>query len=149
PRAVAVRLLRRLQIAGTDRELEDACEQFGCHALSLTLLGRFLFDAHHGDIRCIDRIRDLQRADRLTRADRHRTAWKVLEAYETWLSRARADGNPGDGGWWTALKAWLSRARADGNPATLAVLRLTGLFDRVATADCLDALRAGPVIPGL
>ncbi len=127
PRAVAVRLLRRLQITGTDRELEDACEKFGCHALSLTLLGRFLFDAHGGDIRRIDRIRDLEKADRLTREDRHRTAWKVMEAYE----------------------AWLSRAQADGNPATLAVLRLTGLFDRVATADCLDALRADPVIPGL
>jgi hypothetical protein len=127
PKAVAIRLLRRHQITGTDQELEDACEKFFCHALSLTLLGRFLFDAHHGDIRRIDRIRDLEKADRLTREDRHRTAWKVLEAYE----------------------AWLSRARADGDPATLAVLRLTGLFDRVATADCLDALRADPVIPGL
>jgi hypothetical protein len=127
PRAVAVRLLRRLQITGTDQELEDACEKFGCHALSLTLLGRFLFDAHHGDIRRLDRIRDLEKADRLTREERHRTAWKVLGAYE----------------------AWLSRAQADGHPATLAVLRLTGLFDRVATADCLDVLRADPVIPGL
>ncbi len=127
PRAVAVRLLRRLQITGTDQELEDACETFGCHALSLTLLGRFLFDAHHGDIRRIDRIRDLEKADRLTRPERHRTAWKVLETYEQWLSGAQSDGNP----------------------ATLAVLRLTGLFDRVATADCLDALRADPVIPGL
>jgi hypothetical protein len=127
PRAVAVRLLRRLQITGTDEELEDACERFGCHALSLTLLGRFLCDAHQGDVRRIDRIRDFEKADRLTREDRHRTAWKVLEAYE----------------------AWLSRAQSDGDPATLAVLRLTGLFDRVATADCLDALRADPVIPGL
>ena len=127
PKTVAVSLLRRLQIAGTDQELENACATFGCHALSLTLLGRFLFDAHGGDIRRIDRIRDLEKADRLTREERHRTAWKVLEAYEEWLSRARADGDP----------------------ATLAVLRLTGLFDRVATADCLDALRADPVIPGL
>src|SRR5262249_27644854 len=108
PVAVAVRLLRQLQITGTDQELEDACERFGCHALSLELLGRFLSDAHRGDIRRIDRIRDLEKADRLTREERHRTAWKVLEAYE----------------------AWLSRARADGDPATLAVLRPTGLFDR-------------------
>ncbi len=127
PLAVAVSLLGRLQITGTDKELEDACEKFGCHALSLMLLGRFLFDAHGGDIRRIDRIRDIEKADRLTREDRHRTAWKVLEAYE----------------------AWLSSAQADGNPTTLAVLRLTGLFDRVATTDCLDALRADPVIPGL
>jgi tetratricopeptide (TPR) repeat protein len=127
PREVAIRLLRKLQVTGTDEELGNACETFGGHALSLTLLGRFLFDAHGGDIRRIDRIRDLKKADRLTREDRHRTAWNVLEAYE----------------------AWLSGAQADGNPKMLAVLRLTGLFDRVATAKCLDALRADPVIPGL
>jgi hypothetical protein len=127
PKAVAVRLLRQMQITGTDEELEEACEKFGCHALSLTLLGRFLFDAHGGDIRRIDRVKDLRRADELTREERHRTAWKVLEAYE----------------------AWLARAQADGNPRTLAVLRLTGLFDRTATAGCLAALRAAPVIAGL
>ena len=127
PKAIAVRLLRKMQITGTDQELEEACEKFGCHALSLTLLGRFLFDAHQGDIRRIDRVKDLRRADELTREERHRTAWKVLEAYETWLAKAKADGNP----------------------RTLAVLRLTGLFDRTATAGCLAALRAEPVIPGL
>jgi hypothetical protein len=127
PKPVAVRLLRRMQITGTDPELEDASEKFGCHALSLTLLGRFLFDAHQGDIRRIDRVRDLKRADELTREERHRTAWKVLDAYQDWLARAKADGNP----------------------KTLAVLRLTGLFDRTASGGCLAALRAGPVIPGL
>jgi hypothetical protein len=127
PKAIAVRLLRKMQITGTDRELEDACDKFGCHALSLTLLGRFLFDAHQGDIRRIDRIKDLRRADELTREERHRTAWKVLEAYE----------------------AWMARAKADGNPRTLAVLRLTGLFDRTATAGCLATLRAEPAIAGL
>ncbi|HYH68425.1 MAG TPA: hypothetical protein VD866_27275, partial [Urbifossiella sp.] len=138
PRKVAVQLLRKLQIAGTDEELGDASEKFGCHALSLTLLGRFLFDAHpimvptaggkekrHGDIRRIDRVRDLKKADKWTKPKRHRTAWKVLEAYEEWLQTA------------------------DGNPAVLAVLRLVGLFDRTATAGCLAALRAKPVIAGL
>lgn len=127
PKAVAVSLLRKLQIRGTDQELEEACDKFGCHALSLTLLGRFLFDAHGGDINRIDRIRDLEKADRLTRDQRHRTAWRVLAAYEEWLARANSNGQP----------------------TTLAVLRLTGLFDRVATADCLAVLRAAPVIPGL
>jgi hypothetical protein len=141
PKTVAVRLLRKLQIAGTDQELEEASEKFDCHALSLTLLGRFLFDAHpiyvddatgqkkvrQGDIRRIDRIRDLRRADTLTREERHRTIWKVLEAYDDWLAQAQGDGNP----------------------QTLAVLRLTGLFDRTATADCVAALRAEPVIPGI
>ncbi|MBX7212210.1 MAG: hypothetical protein K1X78_28140 [Verrucomicrobiaceae bacterium] len=126
PVAIAIRLLRQLQIKGTDQELAEASEKFGCHALSLTLLGRYLCDAHDGDIRRLDRI-DLQRADTLTREDRHRTAWRILETYEHWLATAQADGNP----------------------KTLAVLRLTGLFDRTATADCLAALRAKPAIPGL
>ncbi len=125
PLPAAIALLRRMQVTGTDEELAAACEQFGCHALML--LGRYLVDAHGGDIRRIDRVRDLYRADELTREERHRTAWKVLEAYESWLAKAKADGNP----------------------RTLAVLRLTGLFDRTATAECLAALRAEPVIPGL
>ena len=82
-----------MQITGTDEELEQACDKYGCHALSLTLLGRFLFDAHRGDIRRIDRVRDLQRADALTREERHRSAWKVLEAYENWLAQATAMPN--------------------------------------------------------
>ncbi len=124
---IAIQLLRRMQITGTEEELAAACDRFGCHALSLTLLGRFLFDAHGGDIRKIDHVRDLHRADELTRQERHRTAWKVLAAYEEWLSGTNAAGDS----------------------QTLAVLRLTGLFDRTATPDCLRTLRAGPVITGL
>jgi tetratricopeptide (TPR) repeat protein len=126
PVPIATRLLRQFQIKGTDQELADASEKFGCHALSLTLLGRYLCDAHDGDIRRIDQI-NLHRADTLTREDRHRTAWRVLETYESWLATAQADSNP----------------------TTLAILRLTGLFDRTATAGCLAALRAEPIIPGL
>jgi hypothetical protein len=126
PKKVAVQLLRELQITGTDKELERACDLFDCHALSLTLLGRFLLDAHGGDIARVDRIKlKLHKADRLTRPERHRTAWRVLEAYDGWLNAA------------------------DGDPKALAVLRLVGLFDRVASADCLAALRAEPVIAGL
>jgi tetratricopeptide (TPR) repeat protein len=126
PKDVAVRLLRKLQVSGSDEELEAACERFDCHALSLTLLGRFLMDAHGGDIRRIDRVK-LDKADRLTRENRNRTAWNVLVAYDQWLGTAQ-DG---------------------GNPTTLAVLRLTGLFDRPASPECLAALRAYPPIAGL
>lgn len=72
PVAIAIHLLRQLQIKGTDQELAEASEKFGCHALSLTLRGRYFFDAHGGDISRTDRIRDLQRADTLTREDRDR-----------------------------------------------------------------------------
>jgi len=123
-RETSIRLLRGMNVNGTDEELAHACEQFGCHALSLTLLGRYICDAHGGDVATIDRI-NLQKADQLTRPDRHRTVWRVLEAYEQWLSMSDTD------------------------PTLLAILRLVGLFDRPATAACLDSLRTSDPIPGL
>ncbi len=125
PKEVATSLLRKLQITGTDEELAAACDAYGCHALSLTLLGRYLFDVHDGDVRCIDRMKDLRRADELTRDERQRTAWKVLQNYNDWLSSSQS------------------------HPRMLAVLRLTGLFDRPADAACLAVLREEPAIPGL
>ncbi|TWU02200.1 tetratricopeptide repeat protein [Stieleria varia] len=120
----AIRLLRKMQITGTEEELQEACKKFDCHALSLTLLGRFLFDAHGGDISRIDRV-NLHKADRLTRPERHRTAWGVLEAYDEWLQTHGSD------------------------PTLLAVLRLVGLFDRPGSVECLRELRSGDVIAGL
>ena len=120
----AVQLLRKLLVTGSDQALADAVEKFDCHALSLTLLGRFLVDAHGGDIRRIDQVK-LHEADDETRPERHRTVWKVMSSYNDWLQTASTQ------------------------PETLAVLRLLGLFDRPATPDCLDALRKGDPIPGL
>ena len=121
-RDAAIALLRHLQIIGTDAELEEAWRDTGGHALTLQLLGRFLADAHGGDIRRRKEVH-LDEADRETPG---RTAMKVLLAYEKWLEFAGPE-----------------RQR------DLAVLRLTGLFDRPAAAACLAALRAAPAIPGL
>ncbi len=55
-----------------------------------------------------------------------RSAFKVMNAYERWLQSAGPE-----------------RQRV------LAVLRLTGLFDRPIPRDCLDVLRAEPAIAGL
>ena len=55
-----------------------------------------------------------------------RSAFKVMIAYERWLQSAGPE-----------------RQRE------LAILRLTGLFDRPMSRDCLQALRAEPAIPGL
>lgn len=118
----AISLLRHLQIAGTEEEMEAAWRDAGGHALTLQLLGRFLADAHGGDIRKRREV-DLQTADRETPG---RTAMKVMLAYETWLVGAGVD-----------------RQR------DLAVLRLMGLFDRPVGGDRLAALRAAPVIEGL
>ncbi|MCI0403634.1 MAG: hypothetical protein L0212_08935, partial [Acidobacteria bacterium] len=53
-------------------------------------------------------------------------AFKAMEAYEKWFAGEGAKG----------LRQ-------------LAILRLLGLFDRPASKNCLDALRAAPVIAGL
>lgn len=123
PLDCAVSLLRKMQVIGNDEELKEAAEDYFCHALSLIVLGRFLF-VKGGDIRLRSQI-PLERAN----ANRHQTisrnAWHVLEAYEQWL------------------------ASPDGDAAMVQALRLTGLFDRPASPDCLVALRKAPAIPGL
>jgi hypothetical protein len=112
-----------MQIIGTDEELQQAATDYACHALSLIVLGRFLF-VKGGDIRLRSQIR-LERANENRNQRITRNAWHVLEAYEQWL------------------------ASPAGNAADVQALRLTGLFDRPASPDCLAALRAAPAIPGL
>jgi hypothetical protein len=119
----AVALLRHLQIVGTDEELHAAWQDAGGHALTLSLLGRFIADAYEDrDIRHYREVK-FEEADRETQG---RSAFKVMIAYERWLQSAGPE-----------------RQRE------LAVLRLTGLFDRPMAKSCLQALRAEPAIPGL
>ncbi|MFI4982175.1 MAG: hypothetical protein ACHQIO_17645, partial [Nevskiales bacterium] len=124
PKEAAIALLRHLQIVGTDEELEAAWQDAGGHALTLQLLGRFIADAypHDRDIRHYKQVRFAE-ADRERQG---RSAFKVMVAYERWLASAAPE-----------------RQRE------LALLRLTGLFDRPLSADCLQALRAEPAIEGL
>jgi hypothetical protein len=118
----AIALLRHLQVVGTEAEMEGAWRDGGGHALTLQLLGRFLADAHGGDVRHYKEVRfeeaDLERQGR--------SAFKVMNAYESWLQSAGPE-----------------RQRE------LAILRLTGLFDRPISRDCLQALRAEPAILNL
>lgn len=123
PLECAVALLRKMQIIGTDEELQQAATDYACHALSLIVLGRFLF-VKGGDIRIRKQI-PLETANENRNQRITRNAWHVLEAYEQWL------------------------ASPAGNAADVQALRLTGLFDRPASPDCLAALRKAPAIPGL
>ena len=118
----AIALLRHLQVVGTEAEMEAAWKDAGGHALTLQLLGRFLADAHGGDIRRYKEVK-FEEADLESQG---RSAFKVMIAYERWLQSAGPE-----------------RQRE------LALLRLTGLFDRPMSRDCLQALRAEPAIPGL
>ncbi len=113
-------LLETLGVRGTAMECETLAGDVKGHALTLTLLGKFLAEAHGGDIRRRDLVS-------LYEADYEETsghAFRVMEAYEQWLVR-------------------------DGRNVELAILRLLGLFDRPATPDCLAALRQAPAIDGL
>ncbi len=114
------KLLKELGVKGTHFEYEQLASDVKGHALTLTLLGKYLVEAHRGDIRKRDLVS-------LTQADYEETsghAFRVIEAYERWLER-------------------------DGRRVELALLRLLGLFDRPAPPDCLAALRQAPVIVGL
>jgi hypothetical protein len=115
PCAAAVALLRHLRIDGSDDDLTDTWREAGGHALTLQLLGRYLADAHGGDIRKRDLV-DLQEVDRETQG---RSAFKVMAAYETWLESAGVKGQ-----------------------RELSILRLTGLFDSPISPDCLAVLRS-------
>jgi len=119
-------------IPADDKELQDASREIHGHALTLSLIGQYLKltaePGQDGDIRQRNRMK-LAEADREYTNDATRPyghAFKAMEAYERWF--------------------------ADGDPAArrqLAALRLLGLFDRPAPADCLAALRGGEPIPGL
>ena len=121
-REAGMHLLKTLGVKGTAREFETLVEDVKGHALTLTLLGTFLRDAHAGDIR----KRDLVKLEEADAEEDNGHAFRVMAAYE------RAFENEGDKG---------KRA--------LAILRLLGLFDRPLTADCLAALLKAPAIPGL
>jgi hypothetical protein len=103
----ALALLRHLQIVGTEAEMEAAWKDADGHALTLQLLGRFIADAYEDrDIRHYREVK-FEAAD-LERQGR--SAFEVMLAYERWLQSAGPE-----------------RQRE------LALLRLTGLFDRPIT----------------
>ena len=105
-----------------DQELREASEQVKGHALTLSLLGRYLALAYDGDIRRRDLVAFREADDEIQGGH----AFRVMAAYEAWFAH---EGETG--------------ARE------LAALRLLGFFDRPAHPEGLEALRAGPAIEGL
>ncbi|MFC1748623.1 hypothetical protein ACFL2V_07430 [Pseudomonadota bacterium] len=103
-------------------EFEKLVEDVRGHALTLNLLGTYLRDAHAGDIR----KRDLIKLEEADSEEQGGHAFRVMDAYATSLEN---EGKKGQ--------------------RALALLRLMGLFDRPAPADCLEALWQGEAIPGL
>ena len=80
PPDAGVKLLRELGCTGTKGELAATCEEFGCHALALTLLGRYLSAVHKGDVAKRDLVPQLT-----VEPDQGGHARRVMESYEHWL----------------------------------------------------------------
>ncbi len=137
--AAGVALLEKLQVKGRQAELEGLVEEVDGHALTLQLLGSFLHDAHEGDIRKRDLV-GFEEADREMQGGH---AFRTIAAYERWLVPKRTLSEK--------ASAWFSGKREDsvGGKRQLGILRLLGLFDRPAPADCLNALRRAPRISDL
>jgi hypothetical protein len=122
PPEAGLDLLRSQGVQGLLADLQKLVADVRGHALTLQLLGSYIRDAHDGDVR----RRDLVEIDEADAESRNGLAFRVMEAYERYFE---AEGE----------KGWRQ----------LAVLRLLGLFDRVASAECLKALRVPPAIDGL
>jgi len=75
------KLLRTLGVRGPEAELRSASDEFSGHCLALTLLGSYLADAYHGDIRCRSEVSGHLAHD--VRQGVH--ARKVMESYQTWF----------------------------------------------------------------
>src|SRR6516225_3454185 len=75
------KLLQALGVKGDEAELGSASDEFSGHCLALTLLGSYLTDAYHGDIR-----RRSEVSARLAHDVRQGVhARKVMESYQTWF----------------------------------------------------------------
>ncbi|HEY5954558.1 MAG TPA: NACHT domain-containing protein, partial [Terrimicrobiaceae bacterium] len=74
-------LLRALGVHGDDAELRRASDEFSGHCLALTLLGSYLTDAHHGDIRRRGEVSGRLAHD--ARQGAH--ARRVMESYQSWF----------------------------------------------------------------
>jgi len=115
-------LLETLGVKGTRPERERLAADVRGHALTLTIIGGYLRDAYGGDIRLRDRIK-LDEADAEEQGGH---AFRAMDAYAEWFE---SDGERGQ--------------------QALAMLRLLGLFDRPADANCLAALWRAPAIARL
>jgi hypothetical protein len=117
-----VALLRFLGVKGTQAAFDTLVEDVRGHALTLNLLGSYLRDAHAGDIRKRDRVK-------LVEADAEEQGGHAFQVIDAYARTLQGEGEKGQ--------------------RALALLGLLGLFDRPASADCLEALWKAPAIPGL
>ena len=110
-------LLTELGVRGPDLEKHELTTRVRGHALTLTLLGRYLNRFHNGEIRRVDCV-DFQK---VSEEEQGGHASRVIAAYERWFKENNCH-------------------------AELAILRMLGVFDRPAAPDCIGKLRNPPVV---
>lgn len=120
-------LLGTLIGTATEEQLQQASAEFDGHPLALNLLGTYVRDCWGGDLdRC------------LKLSELHLGSYRKLEA-------PLLDATQG----YQAERVMASYDRALQTPAERALLRVIGLFDRIATADEITCVRESPAITGL
>lgn len=133
--AEGVKLLEHLGVHGRRSDLAASVRELAGHALSLTLLGTWLDAIHGGDIAAREQLNlsDIidEPADFIGDETKRfaRRAARILEGYVARFAGLEGEASP--------------------ISPEIAVLSITGLFDRLATQDAIDVLLAEPVIPGL
>jgi serine/threonine protein kinase len=75
------KLLQALGVTGDEAELRSASDEISGHCLALTLLGSYLTDAYHGDVRRREEVSARLAQD--LRQGAH--ARKVMESYQSWF----------------------------------------------------------------
>jgi tetratricopeptide (TPR) repeat protein len=68
-------------VKGTQAELEEASDEFGGHALALTLLGGYLTNVYDGDVRQRDKVRILREDE-----ERGGLTQALMASYEKWFA---------------------------------------------------------------
>lgn len=120
--SAGARFVGPASISPEDTELLAASREFDGHALSLSLLGKFIQRAHSGDIRRRDLVK-LEKADSNVEGG---VTFRMLAAFEKWFS-----------------------VGGDNGKRRLSVLSVLGLFDRPAESDWIAAIRRQPPLEGL
>jgi len=115
----------KAEVASTKLELAAIWKAVDGHALTLSLLGRYL-RRRRWDVRRWREIR-FEDADGKVQGGH---AFRMLGAYERWLAGEDGEAMPG-------------------GQRMLAVLRILGLFDRAADPGCIGAICEGEAIEGL
>ena len=119
-------LLAKHNVKGDEAELQQASVDVKGHALTLILLGTLLEARFKGEVSQRNEALRFEGHEEFTHH-----ASKVMASYEMWFIRGDDPGKPQVG------------------HAAVAILRLMGLFNRVAEADCLAELRSHKPIRNL